>query len=323
MHTGIYKIENLLNGKIYVGSTSAMGFTRRWRCHRNQLRINKHPNAHLQHAWNKYGETNFKFEIIESCSSSDCIVREQHYFNTLKPQYNIHMVAGSARGYRHTTIAKQKIGSGSRGKNNAAYSGEYTFYHPKHGYFTGGLVDFSTKFNLSKMTASNLKNEKLNKSHEWIYIGKHPCQMPKNIDEFYYNRIYDNRPIYSFYNKEKGIFTGTIPDFIKTNHIIKSNRSTVERLVKRTRKMAWGWIFIGAGIHIPSSKIDSLYANALKQNSKANSIVNATFTFNHFEHGIFVGTPIEFSKKYNLHDKCVRRLVRGGRKQYCGWTIKS
>ena len=60
---GIYVIENLVNGKKYVGKT--VNYTRRVYLHTHYLRSNSHCNSHLQTSWNKYGSNNFKFELIE------------------------------------------------------------------------------------------------------------------------------------------------------------------------------------------------------------------------------------------------------------------
>lgn len=59
----IYKIRNVVNQKFYVGSTTNM--KERARTHRNRLRRGKHHAAHLQAAWNKYGEECFVFEVVE------------------------------------------------------------------------------------------------------------------------------------------------------------------------------------------------------------------------------------------------------------------
>lgn len=59
----IYKIINLTNGNFYVGSTNNQ--RERFRTHRNKLRGNKHHCAHLQAAWNKYGEDAFLFRVVE------------------------------------------------------------------------------------------------------------------------------------------------------------------------------------------------------------------------------------------------------------------
>lgn len=59
----IYWIKNTLNGKFYVGSTVQRYV--RWKTHRTKLRAGTHHCAHLQAAWNKYGEASFEFKVIE------------------------------------------------------------------------------------------------------------------------------------------------------------------------------------------------------------------------------------------------------------------
>ena len=76
---GIYQIRNLLDGKIYIGSSKTL--YKRLRRHLNNLRKNKHDNQHLQNAFNKYGEANFIFEIIEFCNLSEQFEVEQYWIN--------------------------------------------------------------------------------------------------------------------------------------------------------------------------------------------------------------------------------------------------
>ena len=94
--SGIYNIVNTKNGKFYVGS--AMDINQRWNRHKNALKKNKHENLHLQRAYNKYGEDAFYCETIEE--TTDLLLREQHYLDTLKP-YDINI------GYN---IGKQSSG---------------------------------------------------------------------------------------------------------------------------------------------------------------------------------------------------------------------
>ena len=65
MKSGIYCIKNLITNKLYIGK--ACYVKARIGAHKWLLRNNKHVNIHLQHAWNKYGEFNFKFDIVEFC----------------------------------------------------------------------------------------------------------------------------------------------------------------------------------------------------------------------------------------------------------------
>lgn len=85
MNCGVYKIINLKNNKFYIGSSNNLH--KRFIHHKNSLLKNKHHNKYLQNAWNKYGEENFKFEIVEYCYNN--FEKEQYYLDSLKPQYNI------------------------------------------------------------------------------------------------------------------------------------------------------------------------------------------------------------------------------------------
>lgn len=73
--SGVYKIVNIVNGKFYVGSS--ININKRWGEHKRSLRKNCHNNDFLQKSWNKHGEINFKFEILEIViDETELILRE-------------------------------------------------------------------------------------------------------------------------------------------------------------------------------------------------------------------------------------------------------
>lgn len=74
---GIYCIENLINGKRYVGQS--VDILKRFRSHKNKLNAHKHANGYLQNAWDKYGEENFKFYILEETTIETLDDRERYY----------------------------------------------------------------------------------------------------------------------------------------------------------------------------------------------------------------------------------------------------
>jgi group I intron endonuclease len=84
---GIYVITNRLGAKKYVGQSINI-FTR-WNNHKKLLRSGIHYNPHLQNAWNKYGDRNFCFEVLEFCFPENLNDKEQYWISRLNPEYNI------------------------------------------------------------------------------------------------------------------------------------------------------------------------------------------------------------------------------------------
>lgn len=110
MDRGIYRIRNLITEQIYIGSAAGRsGFQGRWANHRNHLRNNRHSNQKLQNSWNKYGESNFIFEIIEYTFKENCISREQYYIDTLKPHFNILPNASNRLGSKFSDKTIEKL----------------------------------------------------------------------------------------------------------------------------------------------------------------------------------------------------------------------
>ena len=76
---GVYQLTNLVNNKIYIGSTGD-SFKTRWKTHQKKLKNNKHPNSHLQNAYNKYGDENFEFTILEVTDTKILALEKEQYF---------------------------------------------------------------------------------------------------------------------------------------------------------------------------------------------------------------------------------------------------
>lgn len=83
---GIYKIENQINHKVYIGKSIHL-----------ERRLSEHcfpsANQEIDLAIKKDGINNFNFQILEECSLSQLSEREQYYihkYNCIKPNgYNI------------------------------------------------------------------------------------------------------------------------------------------------------------------------------------------------------------------------------------------
>lgn len=107
--SGIYAILQLSTGRHYVGSAKSLSL--RWNKHLSDLRKNRHHNQKLQRAWNKYGEGDFRFDVIEKCEAEDLVEREQFFIDSTLPFFNLLRHARSALGSGHTdkAIAKMKL----------------------------------------------------------------------------------------------------------------------------------------------------------------------------------------------------------------------
>lgn len=109
---GIYKITNIKNNKMYIGSSKNIEF--RWKEHIYNLNNNKHHSIKLQRAWNKCSADIFKFEIIEEVFDlNNLLEREQYWLDKTKCYeskfgYNISKVAGKVPNSQIKKANKKK-----------------------------------------------------------------------------------------------------------------------------------------------------------------------------------------------------------------------
>ncbi|MEC3020616.1 GIY-YIG nuclease family protein [Bacillus cereus] len=102
MSIGIYTITNVENKKVYIGQSTNL--EARENRHFWFLKQNRHPNDHLQKAFNKYGQDNFVFEIIEETTDTDLDKKEMYYISLLKSnnrKYGYNKESGGSLGKRH------------------------------------------------------------------------------------------------------------------------------------------------------------------------------------------------------------------------------
>lgn len=109
---GIYKITNLKNNKVYVGS--AVNIKNRFKTHKRLLKNNKHFNNHLQSSYLKYGEDYFKYEIIEITTLTEMLDREVYWISSLgannpKYGYNKRLIVNSNLGIKLSDETRKKL----------------------------------------------------------------------------------------------------------------------------------------------------------------------------------------------------------------------
>lgn len=111
--TGIYRWVHRKSGKSYIGSSKNLSIRFKQYLNYNHISYPKR-NLAIYKALLKYGYAEFILEILEYCSPDVLLQREQYYFDTYHPDYNILKVAGSPIGYRHSEAAKKQIGIASK-----------------------------------------------------------------------------------------------------------------------------------------------------------------------------------------------------------------
>lgn len=117
---GIYKITCLSNGIIYIGSSN--NIKKRWAKHIRCFRKGDHCNPRMQNCFNKYGENDFIFEVVELVENlENLIVREQHYidlYNACKYEFGFNMcpVAGSTQGRIVSDQARINLSKALKGR---------------------------------------------------------------------------------------------------------------------------------------------------------------------------------------------------------------
>jgi len=103
----IYKAQNKISGKCYIGQTIKTLDTRK----EQHIKFSKTNNSIFYNALRSYGEDNFTWEIIEHVNSKQELnEREKYYINeydSIRNGYN--MVAGGTGGYNeYAVIANRK-----------------------------------------------------------------------------------------------------------------------------------------------------------------------------------------------------------------------
>lgn len=113
----IYVIEQISTKRKYIGQTSRSIAESRWYEHKQALSANTHWNRFLSRAWKKYGETDFKFYILDSCTTSDELNSlEEKYiseYRTMNPRYGFNLRTGG-RTNTFSTYTKKKLSSAAK-----------------------------------------------------------------------------------------------------------------------------------------------------------------------------------------------------------------
>lgn len=97
--TGIYKIENILTGEVYIGQSK--NIERRWQQHRENMVAKTTVRKYgLYRDMRYWGIKNFSFDVLEECSQFALDEREAYWIRHYAAKvhcYNIKMPEGVER----------------------------------------------------------------------------------------------------------------------------------------------------------------------------------------------------------------------------------
>lgn len=152
---GIYRIINCKNKKCYVGSS--INIEARWKQHIWLLKNKIHHSRGLQNAWNKYGKSEFSFEILEELENSSKLQeKEQKWIdrlNSYKKGYN-----GRTKADMHSSHDKKTLEKISKAASSAMKNPEIRKKIK--------ISQTGSKNNLAKLDEGKVEEIKLELSHK-------------------------------------------------------------------------------------------------------------------------------------------------------------
>ncbi len=124
---GIYRWNNLINGKSYVGSSINLS-NRLSIYYSKKAMLNKlnTSTSIIYSALLKHGINSFSVDILEYCEPDVLIKREQYYIDYLVPEYNILKAANSRIGSKHSVKTKTLMSIKLSGANHPFFGKTFT-----------------------------------------------------------------------------------------------------------------------------------------------------------------------------------------------------
>lgn len=185
---GIYKIENLINAKKYIGQSICI--EKRWKEHKffgtSELGLNYEESKRpLYCAIRKYGIENFSFERLELCKPEELDEREMYwieYYNSFNNGYNL-TLGGQYNDGCHKYDYQKIYEDWSNGLSCKELMKKYNC---GDGVITSALKSFSVSENETKSRAQNFKKIKivaLSSDKKPLKIFNSLCEVSK----YFYN----------------------------------------------------------------------------------------------------------------------------------------
>ena len=202
---GIYKITCIPKKKVYIGQSIDV-YDRLFRQHRAALRRNAHENSHLQNAFNKYGEENFKFELIKSYKIQYLDRFEKLYirnYDALNKEKGFCFQSGGNSGFYTPELPLDQKLAMSSAKNKSGFYGVFLKPRPT---FQGYVWIYQYRENkkqreLSSVNLLKLEEKVRERGLVWREIDKKSASTSlklnkKNISKYYLPK-YKSSKLYS------------------------------------------------------------------------------------------------------------------------------
>jgi group I intron endonuclease len=178
----IYKIQNKINKKIYIGQTVSYlsngkeaGYIKRWEKHKYNSKNQRNNCPLLEKAITKYGSANFNVVLIQKCRIKDLDIWEMFYitkYNSKYP-YGYNLTNGGSSNFEHSLITKQKMSESRIGKKHSQYTKNLIASHHQ-----GKIVTEKTRFLIGqKSKYRNIdpnNKEKISKALKTLSLSKLP-----------------------------------------------------------------------------------------------------------------------------------------------------
>ena len=193
---GIYIIENKINNKKYIGCSNDV--FRRWTTHRRELKTGKHTNSPLQRAYEKYGEENFSYTIIQETDKDNfeqLYLMEIYWISYYRCfiedgfGYNLSRGGNGALNAKHSDESVKKRANKIRGSSNSS---------------KGRKMSDRQKINIGNSNRGKPKSEE----------HKNSLRKPKNVVKILDNMIKSNEQLIQtgYNNKKRQYCFGVVKD---------------------------------------------------------------------------------------------------------------
>jgi transposase-like protein len=284
MNTGVYRLTTpTLNDLVYIGS-AARSLKRRWTTHRSALSKGIHHAWLLQDVVHEHGLNVVRFDIVELCSSVDCLRREQFWMDQYPPErrYNVNPRAESRLGSKFTAAQCQKLIETHGGVASPELRAQIVTEYVRSAKFSA----LARKYKVTRGTVRN-------------YV----CRSGAAIRPLPTRNEALRVKIAEAYAAGRGV-----------KHLAKIHRvdyDTVMRILTR------------AGVTLRSSSARQKLRFENVEVRKRLSMVRGgkVHRFVHRTYGVFTGYGVELAHRFDLSVHNINAVVRGERQAYKGWEL--